>query len=72
MVLPKSVKHELVSTTTKPVTQTALVDVNSASTNEICSVVEKGSNSRNVPKKIRKRKLKTNNLAGLDFIYRDK
>ena len=66
---PKTVKVLLVSTTMSPVTQIALVDVNSAFINVIPSVVDIGNNSNKVPTTTRHRKLKTNNLAGLAFIY---
>ena len=43
MVCPKSVKYVAVSTTINPVTQTALVEVNKASTNEIPPTVAIGA-----------------------------
>ena len=62
-------KSLLVSNATKPVTQTALVVVKSASIRLIFFVVDIGNNSRIVPIKIRPKKLSTNNRAGVNPIY---
>jgi hypothetical protein len=65
--LPKVVKYAAVSTTIRPVTQTALVDVNKASIGERYLVVAFGNLSRKAPTRIIKMKLLTNSKAGLVF-----
>lgn len=62
--LPKSVNAVDVSTTIKPVTQTALVDVKMASINEMPSVVALGNRSKAVPRNINPKKLRTKIVAG--------
>ena len=61
ITFPKVVKVYCVSTTESPVTQTALVEVNSASRNEIFSVVAFGSCKQKAPRKIIPKKLIINN-----------
>ena len=62
---PTKVKSVAVSTTVKPVTQTALVEVNKALVKVIPLVVELGSIKRNAPDKAKIKKLPTNTIAGL-------
>ena len=57
---PKVVKYEPVSTTIRPVTQTALVEVKSASRSPIPSCVALGNISKPVPTNIIPRKLLIN------------
>ena len=52
MVLPFSVKQVAVSTTTRPVTQHALVDVNKASIALMPETVISGNKSKPVPEKM--------------------
>jgi hypothetical protein len=59
------VKKLPVSTTTKPVKHTALVEVNNASINEIPEFAALGSINTNEPITMMIKKLKTNNCAGL-------
>ncbi len=66
--LPKVVKSLPVFSTDKPVTQTALVEVNKASKNEIPCVVALGSVSRKAPISIITIKLLMNNWAGLSIV----
>ncbi len=54
---PNVVKKLPVSTTAKPVTQTALVEVNRASIGLMCECVALGSTSNRVPMAIKDRKL---------------
>ena len=63
-ILPNSVNVPAVSTTTRPVTQTALVDVNNASRKVSCLLLfrEIGSRSKTVPIAIKARNPKTNSL----------
>ena len=60
-VFPLVVKANWVSTTDKPVTQTALVEVKRASVKEIPEVVELGIIRSKAPKKITNAKLRINN-----------
>ena len=61
ITLPKVVKVNWVSTTERPVTQTALVEVKTASRNEIFSVVAFGNCKQKAPRKIIPKKLIMNN-----------
>ena len=65
MICPNWVKKLPVSTTIKPVTQTALVDVNIASINVIPECVALGRANNIPPITIKMKKLKINNWAGL-------
>ena len=62
---PTVVKAELVSTTAKPVTQTALVAVNKALVKLIAAEVALGSINKKAAVKGRIKKLPTNTIAGL-------
>src|SRR5690606_28997679 len=64
---PRKVKSEEVSKTINPVTQTADVEVKTASTREIPSVVAFGRESKSVPIRISNRKLRINTNAGWIF-----
>jgi hypothetical protein len=64
MVLPIPVKTVAVSTTIKPVTQTAEVEVKRASIQVIPPTVELGSMSNTVPTRITRRKLRIKIKAG--------
>jgi hypothetical protein len=57
-----------VSTTISPVTQTALVDVNNASINEIPLYVAFGSINNKVPARIIDKKLKIKSCAGFKYV----
>ena len=65
MDCPTTVKAVEVSTTAKPVTQTALVEVNNALVNVIPFVVALGSINKNPPVKAKIIKLPTKTIAGL-------
>ena len=60
-------KSFAVSTTAKPVTQTALVEVNNAFVNVIPFVVALGSINKNAPAMSNIIKLPTNTMAGLKY-----
>ena len=61
---PNKVNSRPVSNTTRPVTHTALVAVNKASTKEMPAGVANGSNSSMVPMQTNRKKLKTKASAG--------
>ena len=64
MVCPIGVNAVAVSTTTSPVTQTALVEVNNASITLSSMLVELGNNSSNVQITMSNTKLMRNTIAG--------
>jgi hypothetical protein len=64
MTFPVKVKADAVSTTRRPVTQTALAEVKKASTGWMPCVVAFGSINKNPPIIIKLPKLATNNRAG--------
>jgi hypothetical protein len=61
---PKGVKCDAVSTTIKPVTHTALAEVNKASRDEIPLYVAIGNFKKKPPNRIKNAKLPTNKIPG--------